>query len=69
MPMMLEQSIQAQFLIPTVVSLSFGVLAATFVTLILVPAMYLAGEDLIALVRRILRMKQVDLDPEVSIEL
>ncbi len=47
LPMMLERSIQAQFLIPTVISLSFGVLVATFVTLLLVPALYLVGEDII----------------------
>jgi multidrug efflux pump subunit AcrB len=49
LPMMLERSIQAQFLIPTVISLSFGVLVATFVTLLLVPALYLVGEDVIRL--------------------
>ncbi|WP_250461276.1 efflux RND transporter permease subunit [Microbulbifer litoralis] len=39
-PIMFERSIQAQFLIPTVISLAFGVLCATFVTLILVPNLY-----------------------------
>ncbi|MBN8430001.1 efflux RND transporter permease subunit [Microbulbifer salipaludis] len=39
-PIMFERSIQAQFLIPMVVSLAFGVLFATFVTLILVPNLY-----------------------------
>lgn len=39
-PIMFERSIQAQFLIPMVVSLAFGVLCATFVTLILVPNLY-----------------------------
>ncbi len=41
LPLMLETSVQAQFLIPTVVSLSFGVLFATTVTLILVPVLYI----------------------------
>ena len=45
-PIMLETSVQAQFLIPMVVSLSFGVMFATGVTLILVPALYLLGDDL-----------------------
>jgi len=40
-PLMMETSVQAQFLIPTVVSLSFGVLFATAVTLILVPVLYI----------------------------
>ncbi|WGL15724.1 efflux RND transporter permease subunit [Microbulbifer bruguierae] len=39
-PIMFERSIQAQFLIPMVVSLAFGVLCATFVTLLLVPNLY-----------------------------
>ncbi|WP_193162703.1 efflux RND transporter permease subunit [Microbulbifer hainanensis] len=39
-PIMFERSIQAQFLIPMVVSLAFGVLCATVVTLILVPNLY-----------------------------
>jgi len=46
MPIMAETSTQALFLIPMVISLSFGVLFATAVTLILVPAMYLSGEQL-----------------------
>ncbi len=45
-PIMLETSVQAQFLIPMVVSLSFGVMFATGVTLVLVPALYLLGDDL-----------------------
>lgn len=53
LPMMLERSIQAQFLIPTTISLSFGVLCATFVTLILVPALFLIGEDIHRLLHRI----------------
>ena len=41
LPLMMETSVQAQFLIPTVVSLAFGVLFATGVTLILVPVLYI----------------------------
>jgi multidrug efflux pump subunit AcrB len=44
LPIMSETSVQAQFLIPMVISLAFGVLFATFVTLLLVPALYLFGE-------------------------
>ncbi|PCI34370.1 MAG: hypothetical protein COB54_00840 [Alphaproteobacteria bacterium] len=40
-PLMMETSVQAQFMIPTVVSLAFGVLFATVVTLILVPVLYI----------------------------
>ena len=43
-PIMSETSLQAQFLIPMVISLAFGVLLATSVTLLLVPILYLLGE-------------------------
>ena len=46
MPLILEKSTQAQFLIPMAVSLGFGILYATLVTLFLVPANYLVLEDL-----------------------
>jgi len=45
-PILLEQSMQARFLIPMAVSLGFGVLFATIITLILVPVSYLILEDL-----------------------
>ena len=41
-----EKSIQAKFLIPMAVSLGFGVLFSTFVTLILVPCTYITVENL-----------------------
>lgn len=45
-PMITEQSVQARFLIPMALSLGFGVLFVTFIALVLVPALYLAIEDL-----------------------
>ena len=45
-PLMLERSMQAAFLVPMAVSLAFGVLFATFITLILVPVSYLILDDL-----------------------
>ncbi len=45
LPILLEQSIDAEFLKPVVVSLSFGVAFALFVTLLFVPAMYAVGTD------------------------
>jgi multidrug efflux pump subunit AcrB len=45
-PMLLETDIQARFLIPMAVSLSFGILFATLITLILVPCVYLLLEDI-----------------------
>jgi multidrug efflux pump subunit AcrB len=44
-PLMLERSVQAQFLIPMAVALAFGVLFSTFITLGLVPALYVILED------------------------
>ena len=49
MPLLFEQSTQAQFLIPMAVSLGFGILFATVITLILVPVNYLIIERLKAL--------------------
>ena len=45
-PMLLEKSFQAQFLIPMAISLCFGLLFATFITLILVPVISLIGNDI-----------------------
>ncbi len=41
-----EKSVQAQFLVPMAISLSFGVMFATLVTLVLVPAGYMILEDI-----------------------
>ena len=45
MPMVLETSVQAKFLIPMAISIAFGVMFATFIILLIVPALYLAIED------------------------
>ncbi len=49
MPLLFEQQTQAQFLIPMAVSLGFGIIFATFITLILVPVNYLIVERLLGL--------------------
>jgi multidrug efflux pump subunit AcrB len=41
LPLILERSLQAQFLIPIAASLGFGILFATFIILVLVPALVL----------------------------
>ncbi len=51
--MILEKSLQAQFLIPMAVSLTGGVAFATFVTLLLVPALTLIRDDLFGLGRSV----------------
>ncbi len=45
-PILLERSIQAQFLIPMAVSLGFGVLFATVITLVLIPCGYVIHDDI-----------------------
>jgi multidrug efflux pump subunit AcrB len=46
MPLLFEESTQAQFLIPMAVSLGFGIIFATLITLVLVPVNYLVIADL-----------------------
>ncbi len=46
LPIMFERSTDAQFLKPTIVSLAFGIVFATAVTLLFVPAMYAVGADI-----------------------
>ena len=53
MPLLFEQSTQAQFLIPMAVSLGFGILFATVITLLLVPVNYLVVEDIKAIWMRV----------------
>jgi multidrug efflux pump subunit AcrB len=45
LPILLETSFQAQFLIPMAISICFGLLAATMLTLLYVPALYLIIRD------------------------
>jgi hypothetical protein len=45
-PMLLERSVQAQFLIPMAISLGFGVLFGTFVTLLLIPCGFMILDDI-----------------------
>ncbi|MFP4474231.1 MAG: efflux RND transporter permease subunit [Desulfatibacillaceae bacterium] len=46
LPMLMETSRQARFLIPMAVSLGFGVLFATVITLVLIPCLYMVLEDI-----------------------
>ena len=45
-PLMTEKSFNAAFMVPMAVSLAFGVLFATFITLMLVPTAYLILDDI-----------------------
>ena len=46
MPIILERSLQAQYLIPMAISLGFGIVFATAITLVLVPCLYMTLEDI-----------------------
>ena len=50
-PMIFETSLQAKFLIPMAISLGFGILFATGITLLLIPALTLILEDLAGIFR------------------
>jgi multidrug efflux pump subunit AcrB len=45
-PLLFEKSLQAQFLIPMALSIGFGIVFATFITLIMVPSLYLITNDI-----------------------
>ena len=51
LPIMLESSLQAEFVIPMAISMSFGIVFATVITLFLIPTLYLLSDDLGVLMR------------------
>lgn len=46
LPMLLETSVQAQHVVPMAVSLGFGIMFATVITLLLIPCLYIVLDDL-----------------------
>jgi multidrug efflux pump subunit AcrB len=56
-PLLMEKSLQAQFLIPMAISLAYGIVFATFITLVMVPAVYMITEDLKELTNRLIGRK------------
>ncbi len=54
-PIIMERSLQAQIVIPMAVSLAFGILFSTVVTLILVPVLYIILNDIRVGLRRLFR--------------
>ncbi|MGC6564475.1 MAG: efflux RND transporter permease subunit, partial [Akkermansiaceae bacterium] len=54
-PLLMDQSLQAQFLIPMAVSLGFGILFATGITLFLIPCVLLVADDFGRLLKRVSR--------------
>ncbi|MFT7682869.1 MAG: multidrug efflux pump subunit AcrB [Moritella dasanensis] len=68
MPLLFETSIQAQFLIPMAISLGFGIIFATVITLFIVPINYLLLEDfgrLVIWLKRLYRRQSDDLSSKV----
>ena len=51
-PLLMDQSLQAQFLIPMAVSLGFGILFATGITLFLIPCALLVADDIARPIKR-----------------
>ena len=45
LPILLEKSVQAQFVIPMAISVGFGILFATVITLFLIPTLYMLQLD------------------------
>ena len=52
--MLLEKSVQAQFLIPMAATLGFGVIFSTIISLVLVPSLYLVLEDVKGILANVL---------------
>jgi multidrug efflux pump subunit AcrB len=65
LPIIMETSLQAKIVIPMAVSLAFGVLFATVITLILIPCQYVALEDFKRLIGK-LRGKKAE--PEAKLQ-
>jgi len=65
-PMLLERSLQAQILIPMAISLAFGVMFATFITLIFVPSSYMILEDVRSLHFRLFGREHAPVPQEAS---
>ena len=58
LPLMFNQSVQAQALIPMAVSLGFGIMFATLITLIMIPVMYLTGYNIKHFILKVLKVDQ-----------
>ena len=59
-PLLLEKSIEAELTIPIAISLAYGVVFATFITLVLIPAEYLIIEDFKRFINKLLGRKTAE---------
>jgi multidrug efflux pump subunit AcrB len=66
MPIMLETSTQAQFVIPMAISIAFGIVFATVITLFLVPCLYVLQDDFINRVRSLNRPTAFSSDENIT---
>ena len=67
LPMIMEKSVQAQFLIPMAVSLGFGILFATFIILLGVPVAMKMLEDVQGFFARLGEGKAVEGEREIAV--
>jgi len=63
LPMLLEDSVQAQMIMPMAISLSFGIIFATVITLLLVPCLYMLLDDLNKYFGSAKAEKEIQVDP------
>ncbi|MEL7237965.1 MAG: efflux RND transporter permease subunit, partial [Planctomycetota bacterium] len=62
-PLMFDKSTTAQFLIPMAISLGFGILFATLITLVLVPVNFMIANDLRGAIRRAIGRRTGEAEP------
>lgn len=67
-PIMFETSMQAQIIIPMAISLAFGIMFATVITLLLIPVLYAIGADVKGLLKSLKNYfaKAMNLKPNES---
>lgn len=68
LPILFERSLQAQFLKPMAIAIGFGVLFATFITLLMVPCLYLVLEDLKSMTVKVLKWMGIGSKEDNSVE-
>jgi len=63
-PLMFEQSFQAKFLVPMAITISYGLMSATFIMLLILPCVLLIGDD----VKRFVTGRRVHAEPPADAE-
>ena len=66
-PIIFETSMQARFLIPMAISLGFGILFSTTITLMLVPSLYLLVDDAHKFWAKLTRFFQTSYDQDIAL--